>query len=96
MNLARRFVRAHEAPLADVPLDEWHTYEIDWRASEAAFRVDGQERLRAPTPSRGPLGFVTWIDNQYAIASEDGHFGFGLCALDEPQWLEIADLKFGL
>jgi hypothetical protein len=93
MNLARRFVQAHEAPLADVPLDEWHVYEIDWRETEARFRVDGQERLRAPAPGKGPLGFVMWIDNQFAIASEDGHFGFGVQPLAAPQWLEVTDLR---
>ena len=94
MNVARRFVSAHEAPLLDVALDAWHTYEIDWQASQAIFRVDGQERLRAPAPSAGPLGFVLWIDNQYAIASAAGQFGFGVSALAEPQWLEVDQLRF--
>jgi hypothetical protein len=94
MNLARRFVRAHEAPLADVSLTEWHDYEIDWRENEARFRVDGQQRLSAPAPSKGPLGFVMWIDNQFAIASADGHFGFGVQPVAEPQWLEVAGLHF--
>ena len=94
MNLARRFITAREAPLADVALDEWHTYEIDWQAAEAHFRVDGQERLRAPSPSAGPLGFVLWIDNQFAIASAAGQLGFGVRSLPEPQWLEVADLRF--
>jgi hypothetical protein len=96
MNLARRFVRAHEAPLVDVPLDEWHRYELNWQPAQARFSVDGVERLVSPAPGRGPLGFVLWIDNQYAIASADGHFGFGVRPLAEPQWLEIADLEFGV
>ena len=41
-----------------------------------------------------PLGFVLWIDNQYAIASQAGQFGFGVRPLTVPQWLEIADLRF--
>ena len=93
MNLARRFITAHEAPLADVVLDQWHTYEIDWQATEARFRVDGVERLRSPAPGAGPLGFVMWVDNQYAIASDDGHFGFGISAVNEPQWLEVEALQ---
>jgi hypothetical protein len=96
MNLARRFVTAHEAPLADVSLDQWHTYELEWRETEARFSVDGQERLRAPAPTKGPLGLVMWVDNQYAIASEEGHFGFGVRPLAEPQWLEVADLRIGV
>jgi len=96
MNLARRFVQSHEAPLADVALDEWHTYEIEWHATAARFHVDGQERLSAPAPSAGPLGFVLWIDNQFAIASADGHFGFGVRPLAAPQWLDVTDLRFGV
>jgi hypothetical protein len=93
MDLARRFIQASEAPLSDVALDQWHSYALDWRASQARFVVDGVERLCAPTPSRKPLGFVMWIDNQYAIASADGHFGFGIRPLAEPQWLEVEDLR---
>ena len=89
MSLARRFAQAHEAPLADVTLADWHTYEIDWLEREAIFRVDGVERLHSPAPPRGPLGFVLWIDNQYAIASRAGKFGFGLCETEEKQWLEV-------
>jgi|SRR5579859_415110 len=93
MSLARRFVQAHEAPLPDVALDQWHSYELDWRENEAIFRVDGAERLCSPMSSRKPLGFVMWIDNQYAIASADGHFGFGVRPIAEPQWLEVEELR---
>jgi hypothetical protein len=93
MRLARRFVRAHEAPLVDVSLDEWHSYELDWRPEMARFSVDGVQRLAAPAPPTIPLGFVLWIDNQYAIASERGQFGFGILPVKEPQWLEIDALQ---
>lgn len=89
MNLARRFATAREALLDDVRLDKWHDYQLDWQAKEARFSVDGIERLRSPAPPPGPLGFVLWIDNQYAIASERGQFGFGVRPLPEAQWLEI-------
>lgn len=89
MALARRLVAAHESMLLEAPLDEWHHYELDWQRGEARFSVDGVERLRSPAPPGGPLGFVMWIDNQYAIASEAGRFGFGVIPLPEPQWLEV-------
>jgi hypothetical protein len=90
---ARRAVKAYETPLADIVLSDWHEYQLEWLADSAAFRVDGVERLRSPAPPRGPLGFVAWMDNQYAIASRAGKFGFGLCAVAEEQWLEIEDLQ---
>jgi hypothetical protein len=93
MGLARRFVKAREALLDDVALDTWHTYELAWKKDEAVFRVDGRERLRSPAPPGGPMGFVTWIDNQYAIASLDGRFGFGTTPVAEAQWLELEALE---
>ncbi|MCC7362491.1 MAG: hypothetical protein IT317_23625 [Anaerolineales bacterium] len=93
LDLARRFTRAHEAPLPDVALTDWHAYTLDWQRDAAVFTVDGVERLRAPTPPRGPLGLVIWIDNQYAVASLEGRFGFGVLPVPEAQWLEIADLR---
>jgi hypothetical protein len=93
ISLARRFVRAHEAMLSDVALDEWHEYALDWLPTEARFSVDGVTRLISPTPPAGPLGLVIWIDNQYAIASLAGRFGFGLLPLPEPQTLELTNLR---
>lgn len=93
MSAARRAIQAHEALLEGVPLTAWHKYELEWQRELAVFCVDGVERLRAPAPPRGPLGFVLWIDNQYAIASREGKFGFGMCEVKEEQWLEVEDLE---
>lgn len=95
MAAARRVIQAHEAPLDDIALTDWHAYAVDWQPGQAVFSVDGVERLRAPHPPQGPLGFVLWIDNQYAIASREGQFSFGLCDVKEAQWLEVEDLRTG-
>jgi hypothetical protein len=92
MKLARRFVKAHEAMLSDVALHHWHDYEILWLPREARFSVDGVLRLVSPAPPPAPLGLVIWLDNQYAITSAEGKFGFGLLPLPEPQILEIESL----
>jgi len=93
MATARRLVQAHESLLDDVRLTDWHTYELEWQTNWAIFRVDGVERLRSPAPPTGPLGFVLWMDNQYAIASRAGKFSFGLCPVPEEQWLEVEGLR---
>jgi hypothetical protein len=93
MALARRFAVAHEAVLTEASLEAWHDYRLDWLPGEANFYVDGVQRLRSPAPPNRPLGFVMWIDNQYAIASEAGRFGFGLIPLPEAQWLEVEDFR---
>lgn len=90
IKLARRAISASET-LLPVALDEWHTYALQWEPEQAVFSVDGQSVLRAPAPPTGPLGFVAWIDNQYAIASPEGGFRFGVVPTGEAQWLELAD-----
>jgi hypothetical protein len=86
-----RLTGAHEALLdplvADLP--DWHDYEIEWLPDIARFRVDGVEVFAVSQPPKGPLGFVTWIDNQYAIATPRGRLRFGALDTDE-QWLELA------
>jgi hypothetical protein len=86
--LGQRALGVSEA-LLPVDLAEPHDYELEWRADTAIFRVDGQQVLRAPTPPRGPLGFIAWIDNQYAVVTPQGRFRFGWIATTERQWLAL-------
>lgn len=89
-----RLTGAREAPLDPQTADlrDWHDYEIEWRSDAARFRVDGAEVFAVSAPPRGPLGFVIWIDNQYAIATPRGRLRFGALDTDE-QWLELASLS---
>lgn len=81
-------VEAHLAP----DLADWHEYVLEWRQEAARFLVDGVVMLTVPDPPRGPLGFVAWIDNQFAVATPRGTLRFG--ALDTPaQWLELAYIR---
>lgn len=66
-----------------------HTYQLDWLRDRVIFRVDGSEVHVAPHSPGGPLGFVAWVDNQYAVVTPQGRFGHGLLPLDEPQWLAL-------
>lgn len=81
-------VKASERIL-DVDLTDWHTYVLEWQRGSATFWVDEVEALRAPHPPTGPLGFVAWLDNQYAVATLEGDFSFGLLAAPRRQWLEL-------
>ncbi len=88
----QRVSGAKEAPLDATDLREWHEYALEWRREKARFWVDGALVLVAPEPPEGPLGFVAWIDNQYAVATPRGAFRFG--TLDSgPEWLEIDRLR---
>jgi hypothetical protein len=83
----QRIAGAQETRLAN-DSREWTTYEIDWLSERAIFRVNGTTVLVAPNPPAGPLGFVAWVDNQYAIATPRGELRFGTIA-SEREWLEL-------
>ena len=87
----QRLSGAHEV-LLNVDMTTWHTYTLEWHAQEALFSVDGTQVLRAPNPPARALGFVTWLDNQFAIATPRGKLRFG-AVRTEAQWLEIMNLR---
>jgi hypothetical protein len=86
----QRLSGAREA-LLRVDSTVWHTYTLEWREQAAYFWVDGVEVLVAPVPPTRPLGFVAWLDNQFAIATPRGVLRFGTVS-SGPQWLEMAKL----
>ncbi|HEX4207940.1 MAG TPA: hypothetical protein VHZ51_27820 [Ktedonobacteraceae bacterium] len=78
--------------LLSTPLTEWHTYTLDWSVDAALFAVDGQHVLRVPYPPTRPLGFVAWLDNQYAVVSPRGVFRFGTVGTDD-EWFEMDSVR---
>jgi hypothetical protein len=92
MSTALRRIQSAEVML-QVPLDEWHHYAILWQHDQVRFEVDNQLVLQAAITIPSPLGFVTWIDNQYAVASPEKGFRFGVIPTDHPQWLEVSELE---
>jgi hypothetical protein len=76
-------------------LAERHTYTLDWREEGVSFAVDGQTIHETDYSPRGSLGFIAWIDNQYAIVTPQGHFGYGAVPLLQAQSLilETIDIQ---
>ena len=87
----QRLSGAHEA-LLDAELTEWHTYTLEWRTHLATFRVDDALVLRVPDPPSRPLGFVAWLDNQYAVATPRGILRFGTLN-SGPEWFEMDSIR---
>lgn len=87
----QRLSGANEAFLT-ADMTAWHNYMLEWHTTEAIFFVDGKCVLRSPQPPTRPLGFVAWLDNQYAIATPRGVFRFGTVA-SGPQWLELDSIS---
>ncbi len=82
---------AQEA-LLPVSMTQWHTYALEWHANAARFWIDGAEVLYAPHPPTRALGFVAWLDNQYAVATPRGVLRFGTVSYDT-QELEIDSIR---
>lgn len=89
--VAQRAIGVCEA-LVDVDMTTWHTYVIEWGTETALFSVDDESVLRCATSPRGPLGFVMWLDNQYAVVTPWGRFGYGWLDAPGRQWMEVEQL----
>ena len=78
-----------------LPIDptRWHDYLLEWHKERAIFQVDDQTLLETQTAPDASLGFVVWIDNQYAAFSPDGRLRFGSLANPEPAWIELRQLS---
>jgi hypothetical protein len=90
--IAQRAIGVAEAPL-QVALTAWHAYRLEWLPHSVHFYVDDALVLATPYAPRPPLGFIAWIDNQYAIITPQGDLRFGVVPIQQPQWLEIAALS---
>ena len=91
--VGQRAIGVQEAALGASLLDDFHRYTLEWRAGRATFAVDGEIVLRADQAPAGPLGFIAWIDNQYAIVTPQGRFGWGLVDLPRSQSLILRDIS---
>ncbi|MBN1887599.1 MAG: family 16 glycosylhydrolase [Thermoflexales bacterium] len=91
----QRALCIHET-LLDTSMQDWHDYQIAWQAEQVTFSVDEQIVLRSASVPQAPMGFVAWIDNQYAVATARGRLGWGLLDVPGPQWLDIAGLAVSL
>jgi hypothetical protein len=71
----------------------WHDYLLDWKNDRAIFQVDGRVLFETEIVPQGPLGFVLWVDNQYAAFPPDGRIRFGTLENPEPAWIEVRNLS---
>lgn len=83
----RRLVGAHEKVVIE-NMSEWHTYTLEWREHKTAFWIDGNLFFETKSAPSKPLGFVAWLDNEYAIVTPRGELLFGKTTCGK-QWLDI-------
>ena len=89
--LGRRMVRQDATRLAVNPVER-HTYRLEWSQGRVSFYVDGSSVLETQVAPFGPLGLLTWVDNQYAAWPATGRLGFGTLANPHPAWIEIEEI----
>jgi hypothetical protein len=82
---------AQEAIL-EADLTVWNEYSLEWTKEVATFSVNNKQICCMVNPPQGPLGFVAWIDNQFAVATPRGEFRSGVLK-GSSQWLELADMS---
>lgn len=87
--LVQRAVGVAET-LVRVPMELWQEYVIEWGVQTSRFLVDGRVVLSDVPSPQGPLCFVTWVDNQYLIATPQGRLRWGLLDVPGQQWLELS------
>lgn len=83
----QRTLRIGEYALNVNLLAEAHTYQVEWRAGSTRFAVEGAPVFETPFAPQGAAGFVAWLDNQYAVVTPQGQFGFGVMPVERPQTL---------
>jgi hypothetical protein len=76
----------------NIDLTQWHSYTLEWSLDQVLFKVDDQTFETRITPNT-PLGFVLWIDNQFAAFPPDGVLSYGTIVNPQPAWLEIEVLR---
>ncbi len=91
--IGQRAIGVSEYHLGEGLLREPHTYALEWRRDGLDFFVDGVRVHQTPTAPPGRLGLIAWVDNQYAVVTPQGQFGFGLVAAPEPQALVLEHLS---
>lgn len=84
----QRLSGANEA-LLEADLHSWHTYTLEWHVAEARFLVDNIPVLSVARPPTRPLGFVAWLDNQYAVATPRGSLRFGTVSIEQEEWFAL-------
>jgi len=70
-------------------------YVITWEVDRVTFAGDGEPVLVSPFRLGAPMGFIAWVDNQYAVVTPWGRFGWGLVDVPAAQRLDIRQINIG-
>ena len=86
-------VIAEDSANLSLDVTQWHVYRLEWSPSRSSFWADDSLVFQSPVSPRPPLGFVIWIDNQFAAFMPDGRLEWGLEKSPQSEWLEIEQVE---
>jgi hypothetical protein len=89
--LARRWI-SQDSTTINVNVTQWHHYKMILDHDVVTYELDGHNIWKTSITPRGALGFLVWVDNQYAALPPDGKLSYGTLENTEPTWIEVMDL----
>lgn len=91
--IGQRAIGVDECALDTSLLAAPRRYKIDWGKERVEFMIDGAVVFTTRRVPQGKLGFVAWIDNQYAVVTPQGKFKFGVVGTQGFQRLIVEDIS---
>ncbi len=82
-----------DAARISIDVTQWHNYRLNWQIDTVRFDVDGDLIFETPVSPFSPLGFVLWIDNQYAALPPDGGLAYGTLPFESRAQLQVRELQ---
>jgi hypothetical protein len=90
----RRFlsrVIAEDSNALSADTTQWRRYSLEWSATRVTWEVDEVRVFESLVSPRPPLGFIVWMDNQFAAFTPEGKISAGVLDSGEA-WLEAREI----
>jgi len=91
--IGQQAIGVNEAIIPCKTLSQEHIYTINWYPDYAEFFVDDEKVMHTNSVPDSTLGFIAWMDNQYAIVTPQGQFGFGTVSFATEQTLVLRNIE---
>ncbi len=92
--IAQQSLNVSEHLIAQHIPQDWHDYALEWRQDGVTFWIDDAVVYESPLAPRGKLGFIAWVDNQYAVVTPQGQFKFGVVDVSSAHGLIVEHIHF--
>lgn len=94
--LGQNALAVREALLPPDIMTQPTDYTLIWERDVVRFWVDDTLILESPFRLGGRMGFIAWVDNQYAVVTPQGRFGWGVVDVPVKQTLMITDITISM